>query len=114
MWNLKGSIKRLLLGSGRPIDQSIYTLYEGAVMCVQEGVEREAKLKGENALLRHALDRAKRINASGVLPSVAELHEKGHVADSWLEGESYGFDRCREGVTLLIDEVLASCADAPE
>jgi hypothetical protein len=72
------------------------------------------KLKGENTLLRHALDRAKRINASGVLPSVAELHEKGHVADSWIEGESYGFDRCREGVTLLIDEVLASCADAPE
>jgi len=71
-------------------------------------------LKGENTLLRHALDRAKRINASGVLPSVADLRKKGHDVDSWLEGESYGFDRCREGVTLLIDEVLASCADAPE
>jgi len=114
MWDLKGSIKRLLLGSGRPIDQSIYTLYEGAVMCVQEGVEREDKLKGENTLLRHALDRAKRINASGVLLSVADINKRGYDAGSWLDGESYGFDRCRDGVTLLIDEVLASCADAPE
>lgn len=73
-----------------------------------------AKLKGENTLLRHALDRAKRINASGVLPSVSDLHKRGHSASSWIDGESYGFDRCREGVTLLIDEVLASCADPPE
>ncbi len=72
------------------------------------------KLKAENTLLRFALDRAKRINASGVLLSVADIHKKGYNADSWLDGESYGFDRCREGVTLLIDEVLASCADAPE
>jgi len=75
---------------------------------------RNAKLKGENTLLRHALDRAKRINASGVLLSVADINKKGYDAGSWLDGESYGFDRCREGVTLLIDEVLASCADAPE
>ena len=76
--------------------------------------EQITLLKAENTLLRFALDRAKRINASGVLPSVADLRKKGHDVDSWLEGESYGFDRCREGVTLLIDEVLASCADAPE
>ncbi len=76
--------------------------------------EELAKLKGENALLRHALDRAKRINASGVLLSVADINKRGYDAGSWLDGESYGFDRCREGVTLLIDEVLASCADAPE
>jgi hypothetical protein len=75
--------------------------------------EQITLLKAENTLLRFALDRAKRINASGVLPSVADLRKKGHDVDSWLEGESYGFDRCREGVTLLIDEVLASCADPP-
>jgi len=71
-------------------------------------------LKAQITLLRHALDRAKRINAGGTLLSVAEIHKQGHVAASWLEGESYGFDRCREGVTLLIDEVLASCADPPK
>jgi len=76
--------------------------------------EQVTLLKAENTLLRFALDRAKRINASGVLLSVADINKKGYDAGSWLDGESYGFDRCREGVTLLIDEVLASCADAPE
>ena len=76
--DLKGSIKRLLLGSGRPIDASIYKLYEGAVLCVQEGVERENKLNTEISKLEKRIVELEAIKKALIaeLPPIVKESDK--------------------------------------